>query len=79
MFLINTISLSFQSTEVKSYYSTTMPFITRQPTCRHDVAPSVLETNAMAVTAAAEWENEWNHSGLASRLSKEVCVSSATF
>lgn len=51
-----------------------MPFITRQPTRVHDVAPSVLETNAMAVTAAAEWENEWNQSGLASRLSKEVCL-----
>lgn len=62
----------FLSVETKNYYSTAMPFITRQPTCQHDVAPSVLETNAAAVTAAAAWENEWNQSGLASRLSKEV-------
>lgn len=49
-----------------------MPFITSQPTCSQDVSPSVLEMNARAVTAASEWESEWNQSGLASRLSKEV-------
>ena len=49
-----------------------MPFITRQPTCSQDVSPSVLEMNAHAVTAASEWEAEWNQLGLASRLSKEV-------
>ena len=49
-----------------------MPFITSQPSCHQDVAPSVLEANAIAVTLANEWENEWNQSGLASRLSKEV-------
>ena len=57
---------------MKAYYSTALPFITSQPPCREDVAPSVLETNMAAVTAANEWENEWNQSGLGSRLSKEV-------
>jgi len=57
--------------EVKAYYSSIVPFITTQPACRQDVAPSVLEENAVAVTLANEWENEWNQSGLASRLSKE--------
>lgn len=50
-----------------------MPLITSQPSCRQDVAPSVLEANAISITLANEWENEWNQSGLASRLSKEVC------
>lgn len=51
-----------------------MPFITSQPSSREDVPASVLEANAIAVTLANEWENEWNQSGLASRLSKEVGV-----
>lgn len=59
--------------ELKAYYSNSMPLITSQPSCRQDVAPSVLEANAISVTLANEWENEWNQSGLASRLSKEVC------
>lgn len=59
--------------ELKAYYSNSMPLITCQPSCRQDVAPSVLEANAISVTLANEWENEWNQSGLASRLSKEVC------
>lgn len=49
-----------------------MPFVTSQPTCKQDVSPSILEMNAHAVTAANEWEMEWNQSGIASRLSKEV-------
>ncbi|KAK3700428.1 hypothetical protein QZH41_015291, partial [Actinostola sp. cb2023] len=57
--------------ETKAYYTKAMPFITRQPTCSQDVSPSVLEMNAHAVTAASEWETEWNQLGLASRLSKE--------
>ena len=51
-----------------------MPFITSQPSSHEDVPASVLEANAIAVTLANEWENEWNQSGLASRLSKEVGV-----
>ena len=51
-----------------------MPFITSQPSSRQDVPASVLEANAIAVTLANEWENEWNQSGLASRLSREVGV-----
>ncbi|XP_022798285.1 coiled-coil domain-containing protein 22 homolog [Stylophora pistillata] len=57
--------------DLKAYYSNSMPLITSQPSCRQDVAPSVLEANAISVTLDNEWENEWNQSGLASRLSKE--------
>lgn len=56
------------------YNSSSMLFITSQPSSRHDVPASVLEANAIAITLANEWENEWNQSGLASRLSKEVGV-----
>ena len=58
--------------DVKAYYSNSMPFITSQPPCHQDIAPSVIEENAIAVALVNEWENEWNQSGLASRLSKEV-------
>lgn len=65
----------FFTSEFKMYYSSnSMPFITSQPSSREDVPASVLEANAIAVTLANEWENEWNQSGLASRLSKEVGV-----
>ncbi|XP_074619647.1 coiled-coil domain-containing protein 22 homolog [Acropora palmata] len=57
--------------DVKAYYNNSMPFITSQPHCYQDIAPSVLEENSVAVSLANEWENEWNQSGLASRLSKE--------
>jgi len=73
---VNSCCLFFTS-ELKMYYnSSSMPFITSQPSSRQDVPASVLEANAIAVTIANEWENEWNQSGLASRLSKEVgtCV-----
>ncbi|XP_014674307.1 PREDICTED: coiled-coil domain-containing protein 22 homolog [Priapulus caudatus] len=36
-----------------------------------DVAPSVLEANALQLTIAQEWEAEWNQSGLHSRLTQE--------
>ena len=73
MFLIYFPCFFCVCADVKAYYGTSLPFITSQPACRQDVAPSVLEENAIAVTLANEWENEWNQSGLASRLSKEVC------
>lgn len=73
MFLVYFPCFLFVRADVKAYYGTSLPFITSQPACRQDVAPSVLEENAIAVTLANEWENEWNQSGLASRLSKEVC------
>ncbi|XP_001639122.2 coiled-coil domain-containing protein 22 homolog [Nematostella vectensis] len=58
------------SKETKAYYSV-IPYVTSQPPCRRDVAPSVLESNSLSVTAVAEWELEWNQSGLSSRLTKE--------
>ena len=73
MFLIYFPCFLVVCADVKAYYATSLPFITSQPACHQDVAPSVLEENTMAVTLANEWENEWNQSGLASRLSKEVC------
>eukprot|EP00117_Sycon_ciliatum_P008929 scpid41137/ scgid11431/ Coiled-coil domain-containing protein 22 homolog len=53
------------------YYRNHLPFVTAQPQQRHQVAASLLERSTMEVTAAAEWEHEWNTNGLPSRLSEQ--------
>ena len=55
-----------------NYYNQHMPLVKDQPAREEDLAPSLLEINAAAVTAAQEWETEWNTTGLPSRLSQEV-------
>ena len=58
--------------ELRSYYQSSLPFVTSQTLHHSDTAPSVLENNAIDVTAQQEWETEWNQAGLASRLSEQV-------
>ncbi|XP_022086437.1 LOW QUALITY PROTEIN: coiled-coil domain-containing protein 22 homolog [Acanthaster planci] len=57
--------------EVKSYYSKDLPLVSQQPSRHEDTAASLLETNAAEVTAAQEWEAEWNSAGLQSRLTPQ--------
>ncbi|XP_065829154.1 coiled-coil domain-containing protein 22 homolog [Oscarella lobularis] len=58
--------------EKKKYYNgANLNVLTSQPSATRDVTASVLENNALGVTAAAEWETEWNNLGLKSRLSEE--------
>ena len=58
--------------DVKQYYdSPAMPLITSQPCAKHNIPDSVLEANSLKVSRDMEWENEWNHSGLASGLTPE--------
>ncbi len=49
-----------------------MPLITSQPSARHNIPDSILEANYLKVSCDMVWENEWNHSGLASGLTPEV-------
>ena len=49
-----------------------MPLITSQPSARQNIPDSVLEANSLKVSSNMEWENEWNHTGLASGLTPEV-------
>ena len=49
-----------------------MPLITSQPSERQNIPDSVLEANSLKVSSDMEWENEWNHTGLASGLTPEV-------
>ncbi|XP_072171444.1 coiled-coil domain-containing protein 22 homolog [Diadema setosum] len=57
--------------DIMSYYNNHMPLVKDQPAREEDIVPSLLERNAAAVTAAQEWETEWNTTGLPSRLSQE--------
>ncbi|XP_030836792.1 coiled-coil domain-containing protein 22 homolog [Strongylocentrotus purpuratus] len=57
--------------DIMKYYNKHMPLVKDQPARDEDLAPSLLEFNAASVTAAQEWETEWNTTGLPSRLSQE--------
>lgn len=57
--------------EEKSAFDS-IPFVTSQPTDQRDIYISLIEENKRLVTEEHEWENEWNQSGMATRLSKEV-------
>lgn len=57
--------------EIRFYYQSSLPFVTSQTLHHNDTVPSVLENNAVDVTAQQEWEAEWNQAGLASRLSEQ--------
>ena len=62
---------------MKHYYVETLPLVTEQVSAKQDLAASILEANALSYTAQQEWETEWNHMGLASRLTpKVVCRAS---
>jgi hypothetical protein len=69
---IESCFISFTLSEVKSYFSESLPYITNQTIHHCDTAPSVMETMATELTEQQEWENEWNQVGLPSRLSEEV-------
>ncbi|XP_076446485.1 coiled-coil domain-containing protein 22 homolog [Babylonia areolata] len=57
--------------EQRQYYSQHLPYVTSQTQCHVDTAPSVLEACSLEMAQQTEWENEWNHSGLTSRLSQK--------
>ncbi|KAL4646246.1 coiled-coil domain-containing protein 22 [Arapaima gigas] len=57
--------------EVKEYYKDFLLPVTAQPSQHSSVPASLLENHALELSAAQEWENEWNSQGLLSRLSPE--------
>ena len=66
------IALCICVSEQRQYYSNQLAYVTSQTQCHADTAPSILELSAAEIAEQQEWENEWNHSGLASRLSQKV-------
>lgn len=64
--------------EVQDYQREILPPVTAQPSHHASVVASILEQHAAELSAAQEWDNEWNSQGLLSRLTPQVralCVS----
>ncbi|XP_027023066.1 coiled-coil domain-containing protein 22 isoform X1 [Tachysurus fulvidraco] len=60
-----------QSKEVKEYWREYLLPVTSQPSRAASVPASLLENHVSELSAAQEWENEWNSQGLLSRLTPE--------
>ncbi|XP_035238601.1 coiled-coil domain-containing protein 22 [Anguilla anguilla] len=58
--------------EVADYCRDFLPPVTAQPSQHASVPASLLERHALDLSAAQEWENEWNSQGLLTRLSPEA-------
>uniref|UniRef100_A0A3Q3X4D7 Coiled-coil domain-containing protein 22 n=1 Tax=Mola mola TaxID=94237 RepID=A0A3Q3X4D7_MOLML len=56
---------------VKDYQQDILPPVTAQPSSHASVVASILEQHTAELTAAQEWENEWNSQGLLSRLTPQ--------
>lgn len=57
---------------MKEYWRDFLLPVTSQPSQIFSVPASLLENHVSEVSAAQEWETEWNSQGLLSRLSPEV-------
>ncbi|XP_021422126.2 coiled-coil domain-containing protein 22 isoform X1 [Oncorhynchus mykiss] len=60
-----------QLKEEKDYHREFLPPVTAQPSQHASVPASLLELHAGELSAAQEWDNEWNSQGLLSRLTPE--------
>lgn len=60
-----------QLKEVKDYQRDILPPVTTQPSHHASVAASILEQHTAELSAAQEWDNEWNSQGLLSRLTPQ--------
>ncbi|CAN0064911.1 unnamed protein product [Lampetra planeri] len=65
------LSLCVSTAGVQAYWSEVLPTVSGQCPSPARVAAAVLENNAAGVSAAQEWDAEWNNQGLASRLTPE--------
>lgn len=57
---------------VKDYQRDVLVPITAQPSHHASVAASIMEQHTAELTAAQEWDNEWNSQGLLSRLTPQA-------
>lgn len=62
---------------MRHYQRTLLPPVTAQPSQQASVVASILEQHTAELSAAQEWENEWNSQGLLSHLTPQVeCLTS---
>lgn len=60
--------------EVQEYWRNYLLPVTSQPSQHASVPASLLENHISELSAAQEWESEWNSQGLLSRLTPEVIL-----
>ncbi|XP_068453221.1 coiled-coil domain-containing protein 22 isoform X2 [Clinocottus analis] len=60
-----------QLKEVDDYQRDILPPVTAQPSHHASVVASILEQHTAELSAAQEWDNEWNSQGLLSRLTPQ--------
>ncbi|KAL6120234.1 ccdc22 [Pungitius sinensis] len=60
-----------QLKEVQDYQREILPPVTAQPSYHASVVASILEQHTAELSAAQEWDNEWNSQGLLSRLTPQ--------
>ncbi|KAM8863826.1 coiled-coil domain-containing protein 22 [Spinachia spinachia] len=60
-----------QLKEVQDYRREILPPVTAQPSHHASVVASILEQHTAELSAAQEWDNEWNSQGLLSRLTPQ--------
>lgn len=58
--------------ELKKYQRDILPPVTAQPSHHASVVASIMEQHTAELTAAQEWDNEWNSQGLLSRLTPQA-------
>jgi len=74
-FTINNIFNLISIVEDKQKFDA-LPYVCDQPSASRDIFASLVEDNSRLVAREREWEMEWNQSGMMSRLTEEVCLSS---
>eukprot|EP00117_Sycon_ciliatum_P009188 scpid37750/ scgid11585/ Coiled-coil domain-containing protein 22 homolog len=57
--------------DARAYFKQHLRPVTQQPHKNYDAVPSILEWDAVKLTAAQDWEIEWNELGLRSGLSQQ--------
>ncbi|XP_035864417.1 coiled-coil domain-containing protein 22 isoform X2 [Sander lucioperca] len=57
--------------ELEDYQRDVLPPVTAQPSHQASVVASILEQHTAELSAAQEWDNEWNTQGLLSRLTPQ--------
>lgn len=58
--------------DMKDYQRDILPPVTSQLSHHASVVASILEQHTAELSAAQEWENEWNSQGLLSRLTPQA-------
>uniref|UniRef100_A0A8D0AEG4 Coiled-coil domain-containing protein 22 n=1 Tax=Sander lucioperca TaxID=283035 RepID=A0A8D0AEG4_SANLU len=75
---VNSLKLNLNSvcvcpviSELEDYQRDVLPPVTAQPSHQASVVASILEQHTAELSAAQEWDNEWNTQGLLSRLTPQ--------